>query len=267
MLDDEAIRAAARQLMTARAARAPYQPLETGRHGAPLEDAYRIQDALHELVTAEGGGALAGYKIALTSKAMQEMVGVDQPLAGAVFASAVHRAPARVSLAPFQHLGVEFEVAVQLGADLPPAAARPYARQRGGGGGGLHARLRARGGSARGLPDHRRLQPGRRELLERGRGPRARLFGDWRRLSLEAAPTRLWINEAPAGEGRAGDALGHPFEAVAWLANLLNRRGRLLRRDMFVMTGSSITTKFPAAGDRLRFAIDGLGEVTLELTA
>ena len=90
--------------------------------------------------------------------------------------------------------------------------------------------------------------------------------GDWRRLALEAAPTRLWINEAPAGEGRAGDALGHPFEAVAWLANLLNRRGRLLRRDMFVMTGSSITTKFPAAGDacaRHRW----LGEVSLELSA
>ncbi|HEU4371714.1 MAG TPA: hydratase, partial [Methylomirabilota bacterium] len=65
--------------------------------------------------------------------------------------------------------------------------------------------------------------------------------------------------------GKTGDALGHPFEAVAWLANLLNRRGRLLGRDMIVMTGSSITTKFPAPGDRLRFAVDGLGEVALEV--
>ena len=31
-----------------------------------------------------------------------------------------------------------------------------------------------------------------------------------------------------------------------------------------VMTGSSITTKFPGPGDRVRFAIDGLGEVSLE---
>jgi 2-keto-4-pentenoate hydratase len=51
---------------------------------------------------------------------------------------------------------------------------------------------------------------------------------------------------------------------VAWLANLLNRRGRRLERDMIVMTGSSITTKFPAPGDRVRFAIDGLGETVLE---
>ena len=48
--------------------------------------------------------------------------------------------------------------------------------------------------------------------------------------------------------------MGHPFEAVAWVANLLNRRGRMLRSGMIVMTGSSITTKFPAPGDRVRFA-------------
>lgn len=78
--------------------------------------------------------------------------------------------------------------------------------------------------------------------------------------------TRCWINDQSAGQGKTGDALGHPFDAVAWLANLLNQRGRMLARDMIVMTGSSITTKFPAPGERVRFAIDGLGEVTLDIT-
>jgi hypothetical protein len=31
-----------------------------------------------------------------------------------------------------------------------------------------------------------------------------------------------------------------------------------------VMTGSSITTKFPVAGDQVRFAVEGLGEIALE---
>jgi 2-keto-4-pentenoate hydratase len=88
---------------------------------------------------------------------------------------------------------------------------------------------------------------------------------DWRGVDLERAVTRCWINDRPGGEGKTGDALGHPFEAVAWLANLLNRRGRTLDGGMVVMTGSSITTKFPAPGDRIRFAIDGLGEVALEV--
>jgi 2-keto-4-pentenoate hydratase len=87
---------------------------------------------------------------------------------------------------------------------------------------------------------------------------------DWRGLDLERAVTRCWINDAPAGDGKTGDALGHPLEAVAWLANLLNRRGRRLARGMIVMTGSSITTKFPVPGDHVRFAIEGLGEVALE---
>ena len=34
---------------------------------------------------------------------------------------------------------------------------------------------------------------------------------------------------------------------------------------MVVMTGSSITTRFPAPGDRVRFVVEGLGEVALEV--
>jgi 2-keto-4-pentenoate hydratase len=60
--------------------------------------------------------------------------------------------------------------------------------------------------------------------------------------------------------------MGHPLEAVAWLANLLNQQGKMLEREMIVMTGSSITTKFPHAGDCLSFLIEGMGDVRLELT-
>jgi 2-keto-4-pentenoate hydratase len=87
--------------------------------------------------------------------------------------------------------------------------------------------------------------------------------GDWRAVDLASAVTRCWLNDAPGGQGKTGDAMGHPFEAVAWVANLLNRRGRRLGGGMLVMTGSSITTKFPAPGDRVRFAVEGLGEVAL----
>ena len=33
---------------------------------------------------------------------------------------------------------------------------------------------------------------------------------------------------------------------------------------MVVMTGSSITTRFPQAGEHYRFAVDGLGEVLID---
>src|SRR5216110_410521 len=105
----------------------PLPPLDAALRAAPLDDAYRIQDALHKLMAEAGRGEVAGWKIALTSKAMQQMTGVDQPAAGAIFSTAVHPSPARVDLAAYHHLGVEFEVAVRVSDDLP-ASGGPWTR-------------------------------------------------------------------------------------------------------------------------------------------
>ena len=202
----------------------------------------------------------AGWKIALrTSKAMQQMTGVDQPAAGAIFSATIYPSPAPVALGAYHHLGIEFEVAVRLAGDLP-ASKGPWTRASVAehvaaclpafelveDGDADYKMLDAftlvaenawNGGVVLGAPGHR-LAPDRpRDRRDPGLGED--------RLSPPA---------------RAGpDALGHPLEAVAWLANLLNARGRMLASGHLVMTGSSITTKFPAPGDRVRFAIDGLG--------
>lgn len=216
------------------------------------------------MLAGAGRGEITGWKIALTSRAMQQMTGVDQPAAGAIFSTLVHRSPARLDLAAYHHLGVEFEVAVRLGDDLPAR-------------GGPWTRASVADRVAACLPAFELVEDGDADyktldaftLVAQNTWNGGVVLGApvtaWRGLDLEAAVTRCWVNEQPAGQGKTGDALGHPFEAVAWLANLLNRRGRLLGRDMIVMTGSSITTKFPAPGDRLRFAVDGLGEVALEV--
>src|SRR5207244_1955869 len=119
--------ATAREGLEMHRTRARYRPLAASVRAAPLDDAYRIQDALHRLMAEAGGGEIAGWKIALTSKAMQQMTGVDQPAAGAIFSSVVHPSPARIDLAAYHHLGVEFEVAVRLG-DALPAAGGPWTR-------------------------------------------------------------------------------------------------------------------------------------------
>lgn len=264
MLTPETIEAAARAFLEAHRSRTRYRPLDPVLRAGPLEDAYRIQDALHRLMAEAGRGEIAGWKIALTSKAMQQMTGVDQPAAGAIFSKAVHPSPARIDLAGYHHLGVEFEVAVRLADDLPA-------------GGAPWTRASVAGHVAACLPAFELVEDGDADyktldaftLVAQNTWNAGVVLGasatEWRGVDLERAPTRCWINDRPAGEGKTGDALGHPFEAVAWLANLLNRRGRILHRGMIVMTGSSITTKFPAPGDRVRFAIDGLGEATLEV--
>ncbi len=263
MLTPETIDATARACFEMHRSRARYRPLDTALRAAPLDDAYRIQDALHRLMRAVGRGDIAGWKIALTSKAMQQMTGVDQPAAGAIFSSTVLTSPARIDAAAYHHLGVEFEVAVRLDDDLPVTGG-PWTR------GSVARRVAAC------MPAFELVEDGDADyktldaftLVAQNAWNGGVVLGapvtDWRGLDLENAATRCWINDAPAGAGKTGDAMGHPFEAVTWVANLLNRHGRMLRSGMIVMTGSSITTKFPAPGDRVRFAIDGLGEISLE---
>ena len=263
MLTPDAIAAAARTSLEMHRTRARYRPFDAVLRTAPLEDAYRIQDALHRLMGEAGRGEIAGWKIALTSKAMQQMTGVDQPAAGAIFSKLVHASPARVDVAAYHHLGVEFEVAVRMGDDLP-ASGGPWTRT------SVAVRVAAC------LPAFELVEDGDADYKTldaftlvaqntwNGGVVLGTSGGDWRRVDLETAVTRCWINDRPEGQGKTGDAMGHPFEAVAWLANLLNRRGRQLERDMIVMTGSSITTKFPAPGDRVRFVIEGLGEASLD---
>jgi 2-keto-4-pentenoate hydratase len=263
MLTPETIEATARASLEMHRTRVRYRPLDAAVRAAPLDDAYRIQGVLHRLMIEAGRGEIAGWKIALTSKAMQQMTGVDQPAAGAIFSTAVHPSPARVDVTAYHHLGVEFEVAVRLADDLPAS-------------GGPWTRASVAGRVAACMPAFELIEDGAADyktldaftLIAQNTWNGGVVLGAaapaWQDVDLEIAVTRCWINDQPAGEGKTGDALGHPLEAVAWLANLLNRRGRLLSNGMIVMTGSSITTKFPAPGDRIRFAIDGLGEISLE---
>ena len=88
---------------------------------------------------------------------------------------------------------------------------------------------------------------------------------DWQSIDLVAASGSMTINGESAGSGKGGDVLGHPMEALAWLANNLADRGQSLKKDMIIMTGSIVSTKFLNEGDDVRFDMDALGEVRLEV--
>ena len=55
--------------------------------------------------------------------------------------------------------------------------------------------------------------------------------------------------------------MGHPLEALAWLANNLAARGKMLRRGDIVLTGSLVQVHYPAPGEVVEIAIAGLGGV------
>ena len=256
---------AAQRLLEAHAARERFAPLPAELAPRTSAEAYAIQDAFVAL-RASKLGARAGYKIALTSAEMRRFVGVDTPQAGVMLASTVQRSPGKVRAADYGRLIVEFEIAVQLAEDLP-AADKPFFRDR---------VAKAVGAVMPALEladdrnaDYARLSQHPLELIAANCWNEGAVLGapvaDWRALDLAAAHASATINGKPVGEGRGADAMGHPFDAVAWLADHLASLGRGLVRGDVVITGSIVTSKFPKAGDHLRFAVAGLGQVDLQV--
>jgi 2-keto-4-pentenoate hydratase len=78
-------------------------------------------------------------------------------------------------------------------------------------------------------------------FADNGFSARIVLSGHWvpvREVDLLGESVVLLKDGEPIAEGRGEMALGHPANAVAWLARKLSERGRSLRAGTFVMTGT-----------------------------
>jgi 2-keto-4-pentenoate hydratase len=72
---------------------------------------------------------------------------------------------------------------------------------------------------------------------------------------------RAIVNGEEAGRGTGADVLGHPHNALAWLANHLAEEGKGLHAGQIVLTGSLVKTVWLNAGDSVKMELDGLGTV------
>ena len=71
--------------------RRPTEVLPAELYPASLDEAYAIGRAFQEIEEARGRGAIAGYKIGLTTPVMQKLCGVDEPCYGVIFARELPR--------------------------------------------------------------------------------------------------------------------------------------------------------------------------------
>jgi 2-keto-4-pentenoate hydratase len=254
---------AADALVQAQQAKQRFQPFAAAHSVASLDDAYAVQDALVARL-CRNGATPVGYKVGLTSPRMQAMCRIDQPIAGVVLSGRVHPSGSSIKLAPFVHVGLEFEVGIRMGKDLKPGK-EPFNR----------ADV-ARGVEAvcpayeliedRGA-DYKKLDV--LELVAENSWNGGIVLGEFRTAwpDLAAIEGVVELNGARIDQGHGRDVLGHPFEPLAWLANHLGQRGGMLRAGDIVLTGSMAPTRFPKAGDRFRFTLAGLGSVTAMFTA
>src|SRR5690606_2552150 len=103
-LDFDAVRSAER-LYEAHLAFDRFTPFAASEGILDLRQAYEVQDACVDMVVRRRNTERAGYKIGLTSKVMQQMCGIDEPVAGVILADRVHSSGARLSAVDFGRIG------------------------------------------------------------------------------------------------------------------------------------------------------------------
>ncbi len=223
------------------------------------DEAYFIQAALHDQLTSAGQGRLDGYKIGCTTPVMQAYMNIPQPCAGGVLAPGVRFGTGRFRTPVHGRLGVECEVAVRLHTALDPAGA-PYRRDDVAGAvGSCMAAIEI---VADRYDDYASL--GAPTLIADDFFNAGIVLGDpvkdWRGLDLAALRGQMAVNGEVVGIGTSGDIMGHPLEALAWLANRWSGLGRGLPAGAFVTLGSVVETRWVSAGDEVVAEIEGLGE-------
>lgn len=239
--------------------RRPTEILPAEVYPAGLDEAYAIRRAFQEIEETTGRGPIAGYKIGLTTPVMQRLCGIDEPCYGAIFAREVHHRRAELRGNDYCRIGAETEIAVRLGDDL-------WA-------GGNRERVAAAVESCMAAIeliedlryDYRRLDAA---AMVAGNAWNAgvvlgRPVTGWQGLDLARVAARLSINGCEIGSGSGGDVMGHPLNALGWLADKLAVSGTPLRSGMIIMTGSMVPIQYPNVGDQVLVEISGLGTAEL----
>jgi 2-keto-4-pentenoate hydratase len=256
-LDERA--AAALTLRTAERTRVAVEPLVQSHPGIDVDDAYRIQ--LENIaLRLDAGATVVGHKVGLSSEAMQQMMGVDEPDYGHLLSDMALGEQTAADATRWLLPRVEPEVGFILGADLPgedcteedvlAATAAVTAalelidsrivdwRI------GLADTIADNASSAGFVLGSARVQPGD--------------------VDLRDIPVTLYRNGDEVGVGRSDAVLGNPATSVAWLARKVASFGVRLKAGHIILPGSCTRAIDVRSGDVFRGEFGPLGPVTLK---
>ena len=263
---DDPIEACALQLARLRGSKAVSADLPTGLpdpiRPATLAAAYRVQDRLIGLWPDQ----IAGWKVGATSKEIQALFGVAEPVYGPVFGKTISHSPARIPAATYRHRMLEVEFAFRFGQALSSRGHR-YSREE------IVAAVSAL------HPAFEILDPRFTTLTVEQipqlvadccgnggavLGPECR---DWRGLDLAAHAVVLSIGGTVRQRGTGALVLGHPLNVLDWFVNHMSERGLGIAAGQLVLTGTMTGIHSPAPGETARADFGSLGVVEIAFDA
>jgi 2-keto-4-pentenoate hydratase len=235
-------------------------PRDIAPHNA--DEAYAVQVILRERMS-NARGRVVGWKLALVTPTMQAAFGIEHPILGAMYDATVYQGPARVRSRDFVHLNLACTLAFRIARDLP-ANSGPYGRE-------VIQRAVSLCVPAieliedRGATDY--LKVGGLQLIAENGWNAGLVLGSpipaWDRLNLARVRGRLSFQGSWVAHGFGRDLMGHPLDALTWLANELPRRGSHLRAGDWAACGPFLPMKAIGGGQEAVFAVDGAAPVSV----
>lgn len=263
-MDSATMDRAAAWLAAARMDGTPVSDMLTSLKPATAEEGYAIQDRVRQRLIAKGRGKLIGWKVGATTAPMQKLLNLPGPAAGGILASADLRAPARLRFDDYRKPGIECEVCVRLKSPLPASPGSVDRAAAAAAVGALHPAIEVVDNR---YGDFARI--GAPTIIADDVFHSAVVLGpevkDWQKLDLVGNEGTASVNGEVKLRGKGADVLGHPFESLAWLANLLAGRGQRLEAGQIVMTGSITLPYWANRGETVEIRIAGLGAVSATL--
>lgn len=258
--NNPAITAAASALLQARVTRTPIAPISTSHGIAGLDVAYAVAE-LNTQAQLAAGRRIVGMKVGLTSKAVQQQLGVDQPDFGVLFDDMEVLSGQDVPMARLLQPKVEAEVAFVMGRDLTGPAPS-------------YAEFLA--AVAYALPAI--------EIVDSA-------IADWKitlvdtvadnascglyvlgdqplpmgQVSLGELGMTMTKNGQTVSVGTGAACLGHPLRAAYWLACTMAERGQSLKVGQVILSGALGPMVPVVAGDVVRAQIGALGSVSCRM--
>ena len=251
---------AAERLAAAAASRVPCEPILDLLPGSTIDDGYLVQQRV--LAATRSGHRQVGRKIGLTSPAVQRQMGVDTPDFGVLYAEmAVGDAqpvPNSVLIQP----RIEAEVAFVLGRDLPdrPVIASDVLRATEFVVAAIEivdSRIRD---WAISIVDTVADNASSGLFVLGGSPRRLDAIDDLRECAMSLTRDDT-DSDKVLSSGTGAACLGHPVNAVVWLANAVAERGVPLRAGEVILSGALGPLVPVERGATYTASIDGLGSV------
>ena len=224
-------------------------------------EGYEVQAALLKAVGEPG----IGWKIAATSTAGQQHIGVSGPLAGRLLQSRCLADGATVSLAGNFMAVAEAEFAFRIGRDLKRTGSTPLSVSE------VMASVEAL---------HVAIEVPASRFEDFAKAGEAQLIAefacacffvvgqevttDWRSVDLKDHQVSVTCNGATVAQGQGSNVLGDPRLALTWLANELIDHNRCLQAGDVVMTGTCVVPVPVKPGDVVTADFGAFGSVSAQ---